>query len=96
MKLNNKIISEIAVWYNSFSTDYSREFENWFGELTESTATIYDKAVDEVYNTTHQGGWLHRLFDGSQTLYLCDIVKDTKLDDTRKEELIALETFQRF
>ena len=96
MKLSNKLISEIAVWYNSFlATDFSRKFENWFGELTESTATIYDKAVDEAYNKTHEGGWLHRLFDGSHDpVSMWNIVKDTKLDDTRKEELIAfLETF---
>ena len=96
MKLSNKLISEIAVWYNSFlATDFSRKFENWFGGLTESTVTIYDKAVDEAYNTTHEGGWLHRLFDGSHDpVSMWNIVKDTKLDDTRKEELIAfLETF---
>ena len=84
MKLSNKLISEIAVWYNSFlATDFSRKFENWFGELTESSATIYDKAVDEAYNITHEGGWLHRLFDGSHDpVSMWNIVKDTKLDDT--------------
>lgn len=95
-KIVNKVISEFTVWYNSFlATDYSRKFENWFGELTESTATIYDKAVDQVYNTTHEGGWLHRLFDGSHDpVSMWNIVKDAKLDDTRKEELTAfLETF---
>lgn len=92
----NNIITEITVWYNSFlATDYSRKFENWFGDLTESTATVYDKAVDQVYNTTHQGGWMHRLFDGSHDpISMWNIVKETKLDDTKKEELIAfLETF---
>ena len=55
----NKIITEVTVWYDSFlATDYSRKFENWFGELTESSATIYDKAVDHVYNTNHEGGWM--------------------------------------
>lgn len=95
-KIVNKVISELTVWYNSFlATDYSRKFENWFGELTESTATIYDKAVDQVYNTTHEGGWLHRLFDGSHDpVSMWNIVKNAKLDDTRKEELTAfLETF---
>ena len=95
-KIVNKVISEFTVWYNSFlATDYSRKFENWFGELTESTASIYDKAVDQVYNTTHEGGWLHRLFDGSHDpVSMWNIVKDAKLDDTRKEELTAfLETF---
>ena len=92
----NKIITEVTVWYNSFlATDYSRKFENWFGELTESSATVYDKAVDHVYNTTHEGGWMHRIFDGSHDpVSMWNIVKDTKIDDTRKEELIAfLETF---
>lgn len=95
-KIANKIISEITVWYNSFlATDYSRKFENWFGSLTESSASIYDKAVDQVYNTTHEGGWMHRLFDGSHDpVSMWNIVKDAKLDDSRKEELIAfLETF---
>ena len=65
-KLSNKFISEFTIWYNSFlATDYSQKFESWFGSLTESSATIYDKAVDRAYNTNHEGGWLHRLFDGS-------------------------------
>ena len=92
----NKIISEITIWYNSFlATDYSRKFENWFGDLTESAATVYDKAVDKAYNVNPEGGWMHRLFDGSHDpISMWKIVRDTKLDDTRKEELIAfMETF---
>lgn len=95
-KLSNKIISELAVWFNSFlATDYSRKFENWFGSLTESSASIYDKAVDHVYNTSHEGGWLHRLFDGSHDpISMWNIVKEARIDDTKKEEIAAfLNTF---
>lgn len=95
-KLSNKFISEFTIWYNSFlATDYSQKFESWFGSLTESSATIYDKAVDRAYNTNHEGGWLHRLFDGSHDpISMWNIVKDTKLDDTKKEEIAAfLDTF---
>ena len=90
-KLSNKFISEFTIWYNSFlATDYSQKFESWFGSLTESSATIYDKAVDRAYNTNHEGGWLHRLFDGSHDpISMWNIVKDTKLDDTKKEEIAA-------
>ena len=29
---------------------------------------LYDKAADAVYNTTHEGGALHRLFDGNHAV----------------------------
>ena len=36
--------------------------------MVKGTATIYDKAMDATYITTHEGGALHRLFDGGHTL----------------------------
>ncbi len=38
-------------------------------KLVDGTSTIYDRAMDEVYNTTHIGGGNHRLFDGGHTIW---------------------------
>ena len=40
----------------------------WLGNLTSSSATAYDKAMDAVYNSTHIGGGNHRMFDGGHDL----------------------------
>lgn len=49
------------------SSDFSKSISGWTESTFEGAATIYDKAADAVYNTAHEGGALHRLFDGSHT-----------------------------
>ena len=44
------------------------ELNQWIGKLTDGAPTIYDRAMDSVYNTTHVGGNLHRQFDGGHTI----------------------------
>ena len=86
--LKQEIINKAAIWANNLlASDFSRKFENWFGSLTETTASVYDKAVDAAYNATHIGGWKHRLFDGHQPFEMWETVKNVKIDDSRKQEL---------
>lgn len=40
----------------------------WTKELTESAATVYDKALDREYLRTYIGGGNHRLFDGGHDI----------------------------
>tara|TARA_Y100001970_G_scaffold245898_1_gene313321 strand:+ start:315 stop:1163 length:849 start_codon:yes stop_codon:yes gene_type:complete len=88
--IKSEIINKTSIWVNSLlASDFSRKFENWFGSLTESSATVYDKAVDAAYNATHIGGWKHRLFDGHQPFEMWETVKNVKIDDSRKQELEA-------
>jgi hypothetical protein len=47
------------------ATAFARDLNDWLGKLLEGPATIYDKAMDANYVTTHIGGSLHRLFDGA-------------------------------
>ena len=44
------------------------ELLKWSEQITRSTATIYDKALDAEYLRTHIGGGSHRLFDGGHDL----------------------------
>ena len=39
------------------ATDFSSEFDRWLHYVVETPPTIYDKAMDAVYNTTHIGGY---------------------------------------
>jgi hypothetical protein len=40
----------------------------WMEKVTESSASLYDKALDAEYLRTHLGGGNHRLFDGGHDL----------------------------
>jgi hypothetical protein len=62
--------------------------ETWTSRLAEATPTVYDKAMDAVYNATNiGGGHLHRLFDGSHTLWGAWKATHTALpDDSLFEE----------
>ena len=45
--LKQEIINKAAIWANNLlASDFSRKFENWFDSLTETTASVYDKADD--------------------------------------------------
>ena len=50
------------------ATDFSSEINRWLNQLVESTPTVYDKAMDAVYNANHVGGGHHRLFDGGHSI----------------------------
>ena len=50
------------------ASDFSLEIDRWLTNLLASPATIYDKAMDATYLTTHVGGNYHQLFDGGHSL----------------------------
>ena len=50
------------------ASDISVEIDRWLTGVLASPATIYDKAMDATFLTTHVGGSYHRLFDGGHSL----------------------------
>jgi len=95
-KAGKKVINHTAIFINAIlASDFSRNMESWFGHMfNEGIPSIYDKAVDAVYNATHiGGGHLHRLFDGSHTLWgMWDKVKDALPDDHFLQEIVGYAT----
>lgn len=89
-------INHTAIFINAIlASDFSRNMESWFGHMfNEGIPSIYDEAVDEVYNATHiGGGLLHRLFDGSHTPWeMWDKVKDALPDDHFLQEIVGYAT----
>jgi len=93
---SRKITDNVAIFLNAIlASDFSRAMEAWLGGVfNEGIPSVYDKAVDAVYNATHVGGGhLHRLFDGSHSLWgMWDKVGDAKPDDTLLQEMIGYAT----
>ena len=70
------------------SSDISKILNKWTEKVFEGTATIYDKAADANYNLNHEGGPLHRLFDGSHSVGgLWESVKGASPNDTLASEV---------
>ena len=46
----------------------STDLNGLLQEVVQGSSTIYDKAMDAVYNATSIGGGNHRLFDGGHTI----------------------------
>ncbi len=92
-KAGKKGVNQAAILVNAIlASDFSREIEHWLDDaITKGAPSIYDKAVDYVYNTTHIGGGkLHRLFDGSHTLSgMWDKVHGITDKDGPVEEIIG-------
>jgi hypothetical protein len=64
------------------------ELLKWSESLTQSAASIYDRALDAEYLRTHIGGGSHRLFDGGHDLWgAWTRVKDASGDDSFIEEV---------
>jgi len=58
--------------------------------LTESAASIYDKALDAEYLKTHIGGANHRMFDGGHDVISAwEKVRAASPDDSLNEEVAA-------
>ncbi len=85
------MIDDTVIFVNAIlASDFSRNMESWFNNLFhKGIPSVYDKAVDAVYNATHIGGGnLHRLFDGSHTFSdMWEKVKDALPDDSFWEEI---------
>jgi uncharacterized membrane protein len=93
---SRKITDSVAISLNAIlASDFSRSMEAWLGGVfNEGMPSVYDKAMDTVYNATHAGGGhLHRLFDGSHSLLgMWDKIGDAKPDDTLLQEMIGYTT----
>ena len=52
-----------------FANGFARQINDLIQGSVKGHATVYDKAMDAVYNATSIGGGDHRLFDGGHTLW---------------------------
>ena len=91
--LANRSKVQSAVFLNAIlASDFSSSMESWLGDLVnKGGASIYDQAMDATYNATHiGGGQLHRLFDGSHTLWgAAGKVHAASPDDTPLQEVLG-------
>lgn len=66
------------------------ELLRWSEALTQSAATIYDKALDAEYLRTHIGGGNHRMFDGGHDLLgAWERVQRASDTDTFNQEVVG-------
>jgi hypothetical protein len=84
-------VEQGSQWMNAaLATEYARTVDRYMGQLFASRATIYDKAMDRVYQETHIGGGDHRLFDGGHDpLGAWEAVSHANPDDTFLHEVGA-------
>jgi len=62
----------------------------WLKQFTETTATIYDNAMDANYLETHIGSYNHRLFDGGHDpVGAWEAIKNASTTDTFSQEVIG-------
>ena len=85
-----------AIFVNAIlASDFARHMDSWLGGMfNEGIPSMYDTAVDAVYNATYEGGGkLHRLFDGSHTLWgMWEKVRGASPDDTLLQEVTGYAT----
>ena len=90
IKKVGKGINKTAKYVNGFvSTRLVKPIEKVTNTINEKPGSIYDKAVDAVYNKTHIGGGkLHRLLDGNHSpINMWFKVKSASPHDTFKDEV---------
>ena len=47
--IKQEIFHKAAIWANNLlASDFSRKFDKWFGSLSQTKATEYDKAIEVV------------------------------------------------
>lgn len=84
-------VSRAGIMANAIlASDFGSSMDSWLGRMfNEGIPSVYDKAVDAVYNQTHiGGGHLHRLFDGSHTPWgMWEKVQGAQPDDSLTEEV---------
>ena len=72
------------------ASDFSHNMQSWLTKaFNEGVPSIYDKSADAIYNATHIGGpHLHRLFDGSHSIWgMWDKVREASPDDSHLREV---------
>lgn len=73
------------------NAELSRTINDWLQGMVAGAPTIYDKAMDATYNSTHIGGHLHRMFDGSHTIPgAFEAVRNASPDDNIFQEAAGL------
>ena len=73
------------------NAELSRSVNAWLQGMVSGSPTIYDRAMDATYNTTHIGGHLHRMFDGSHTIPgAFEAVRNASPDDNIFQEAAGL------
>ena len=73
------------------SSEGSTLVNSWLQDLVNGRPTIYDKAMDAVYNATRIGGGDHRLHDGGHSLVgAFQAARDASSDDSVFEEAAGL------
>lgn len=66
------------------------ELLKWSESITESAASVYDKALDAEYLKSHIGGGNHRMFDGGHDIVSAwDAVKEASIDDSLQQEVVG-------
>lgn len=95
-KSGKKVIGGTSLFVNAIlASDFSRNMESWLGEMfNQGIPSTYDAAVDAVYNATNVGGGhLHRLLDGSHTVWgMWDKVREASPEDTLLTEVVGYAT----
>lgn len=71
-----------------FALPAARKLEKQFDNLVDETPSVYDRKIDEIYNSTHIGGGYHRHFDESHSpILMWEKVKETSSDDSLTTEM---------
>ena len=89
---SKKTIDYTAVLVNALlASDFSQNMESWLKKFNEGVPSIYDKAMDAQYAALHEGGGnLHRLFDGSHTLWgAWEKVREAAPEDSLLQEVFG-------
>ena len=80
----------LAATQGLLASALSADLNGVLASMVAGPATIYDKAMDAVYNATAIGGANHRLFDGGHTILgAFRAVRDASPDDTVIEEAMG-------
>ena len=73
------------------NAELSSTINSWLQSMVSGAPTIYDRAMDATYNSTHIGGGLHRMFDGGHTIPgAFEAVRNASPDDNIFQEAAGL------
>ena len=73
------------------NAELSSMINSWLQSMVSGAPTIYDRAMDATYNSTHIGGGLHRMFDGGHTIPgAFEAVRNASPDDNIFQEAAGL------
>jgi len=68
----------------------TNELLKWSESITQSAASVYDKALDAEYLRSHIGGGNHRMFDGGHDIVSAwGAVEEVSNDDSLRQEVVG-------